>query len=155
MTRETTLRVVAGLSREEMLWRPSPLVNSIGFLIWHVGRVEDFWIQRFIHHQAERWETEDWYHRFGAPLRNTGYGHDPAAVEEIPIPEVDDLLAYLAVVREQTLAYLRELDETKLGDVPRPDRPEMTIGRIILQFMCHENQHTGAIEYLRGLRQGQ
>ena len=35
-----------GLSREQLAWRPAPDANSIGWLLWHLTRVQD-------HHLAE------------------------------------------------------------------------------------------------------
>ena len=30
-----------GLTQDEVLWRPFPLANNIGFILWHVTRAED------------------------------------------------------------------------------------------------------------------
>ena len=42
------LEGVKDLTPEELAWRPAPHANSVGFLLWHMARVEDGWIQRSI-----------------------------------------------------------------------------------------------------------
>ena len=36
-----------GLTSDEIFWKPDPQCNSIGFLVWHLARVEDTWINIF------------------------------------------------------------------------------------------------------------
>ena len=33
--------VVDGLDAEQLSWRPGPAANSIGWLVWHLTRVQD------------------------------------------------------------------------------------------------------------------
>ena len=35
------LATCGGLTDEQAAWRPAPHANSIGFILWHVGRAED------------------------------------------------------------------------------------------------------------------
>ena len=56
-----------GLSPEELAWQPAPGANSIGWILWHMTRVEDMWIQFFAQFGAELWETEGWHEKFGLP----------------------------------------------------------------------------------------
>ncbi len=30
-----------GLTQDEILWRPTPYANNIGFILWHLTRAED------------------------------------------------------------------------------------------------------------------
>ena len=32
------------LTREELTWQPGPESNPIGYLVWHIARDEDRWI---------------------------------------------------------------------------------------------------------------
>lgn len=34
-------RSLRDLTPEELAWRPAPDANSIGFIVWHIARVED------------------------------------------------------------------------------------------------------------------
>lgn len=149
--REATLQACQGLPQDRFRWQPSPKANSAAFLLWHIARVEDFWTNRYIRRQPELWQSSRLYQRFGLPERDTGFGFDVSKLDQFPLPDRDGLLEYMKEVRENTLSYLRSLDAQKLEEVPRPDRPEFTIGRVFRQLICHENQHAGAMEYLCGL----
>ena len=35
-----------GMTQEEVLWRPAPYANNIGFILWHVTRAEDNLVTR-------------------------------------------------------------------------------------------------------------
>ena len=39
--REEVHEVVSGLSAGDLAWRPDPDANSIGWLVWHLTRVQD------------------------------------------------------------------------------------------------------------------
>lgn len=151
-TRLNTLRAVERLPRDKLLWQPSPKANHALFLLWHIARVEDMWINRFLQRQPELWQRDKLYEKFALPERDTGSGLDVATLDKLALPDLDFLLDYLKQVRENTLAYLKGLDDQKLDEViPRPDRPDFTIGRVLRQLVYHENQHLGGLEYLRGL----
>jgi hypothetical protein len=58
-----------GLTSEELAWRPQADCNPMGFIAWHMVRVED----RFVHHFAqgveELWVKNQWNHAMGHSLR--------------------------------------------------------------------------------------
>ena len=49
-----------GLTPQEMSWSPAPGCNSIGFLLWHILRAEDFWVQGHIQGILEIYVSEGW-----------------------------------------------------------------------------------------------
>lgn len=152
VSRELLLATSDGLSQEQLVWRPQPWANHIGFYLWHLGRVEDNWIRRFILRQAEVWDEEGWYQRLGMDQRALGFGFTPQQVGELPVPPLGELVAYLQRVRERTLEYLETLSEGQLTQVPRPDRrPGFSIAHVLLTLVGHENQHAAEIGYIRGL----
>ena len=42
------LEVIDDLTPEELAWHPGPEANHIGWMLWHMFRAEDMWIQFFI-----------------------------------------------------------------------------------------------------------
>ena len=42
------LSTCEGLTQEQVLWRPAPYANNIGFILWHVTRAEDNLVSRLI-----------------------------------------------------------------------------------------------------------
>ena len=146
------MEALDGLTPEEMSWQPAPDANSIGWILWHMVRVEDMWIQFFAQFGAELWETEGWHEKFGLPTRDNGFGHTSEQVNNFPGIGLQQFLEYRASVREHTLAYLNTLGPADMETVPRERRPEMSLGAMFRQIIGEMYQHVGQIAYLRGLQ---
>ncbi len=141
-----------GLTADEMSWQPAPDANSIGWILWHMVRVEDMWIQFFAQFQTELWEAEEWHEKFGLPTRDNGFGHTTEQVNNFPGVDLEQFLQYRAAVRASTLAYLDTLSPDDMETVPRERRPEMSLGAMFRQIIGEMYQHVGHIAYLRGLQ---
>ena len=141
-----------GLGPEELVWQPAADANSIGWILWHMVRVEDMWIQFFAQFQTELWETEGWHEKFGLPTRDNGFGHTAEQVNNFPGVDLGEFLRYRASVRQATLAYLDTLTPDDMERVPRERRPEMSLGAMFRQIIGEMYQHVGHIAYLRGLQ---
>ena len=146
---------VEGLTPEELDWQPEPKANPIGFLLWHVARVEDQWLQSFVQRHPHVWEEEGWHTRLNLPLRGTGNGYTPQQVAGFATPDLKELLDYFNSVRRRTIEYLDGLDTEGLERCPMPDRrPEFTVARVFRQLIGEQNQHLGQIDYILGLKRG-
>ena len=105
--------VVDGLDAEQLSQAPAPGANTIGWLVWHLTRVQD-------HHVAELlgseqiWVSGEWARRCGLEPdpSNTGYGHSPEDVRVVRPERPDVLLGYLAQVDARTKAMLEGLTPT-------------------------------------------
>lgn len=146
------LEALDGLGPEELAWQPAADANSIGWILWHMVRVEDMWIQFFAQFQTELWETEGWHEKFGLPTRDNGFGHTAEQVNNFPALDLSEFLRYRAAVRQATLAYLDTLTPEEMERVPRERRPEMSLGAMFRQIIGEMYQHVGHIAYLRGLQ---
>ena len=148
---EYLMDALDGLTSDEIIWKPGPEANSIGWILWHMIRVEDMWFQFFIQRQPEIWEKDNWNEKFGLPTRDNGFGHTPEQVNNFPIYDLTEMLAYGVAVRAATLSYLKSVTAEQLDVVPREARPEMSVGRIFRQVIGEIYQHQGHIAYLKGL----
>lgn len=146
------LDALDGLTPDELAWQPAPDANSIGWILWHMVRVEDMWIQFFAQFQTELWETEGWHEKFGLPTRDNGFGHTAEQVNNFPGIDLAQFLEYRASVRASTLTYLNTLSPEDMETVPRERRPEMSLGAMFRQVIGEMYQHVGHIAYLRGLQ---
>ena len=141
------------LTQDQLIWRASPRVNSIGFLLWHVGRVEDNFVQRFIQRADEVWAAGGWQEKFGYETRGIGTGFTQEEAEGVATPSLEVIWGYLDEVREHTQRYLSALGWATLPEKPRADRfPQWSIQTILRQLSAHANQHLGEINYVRGLQ---
>ena len=146
-------RATEDLTLEQLRLRPSAGVNSIGFLLWHVSRVEDNFVQRFILRGDEVWSAGGWQEKFGYETRGIGTGFTEEDTEKVVIPAAAVMLGYLDEVNQRTRDYLKGLDWSTLPEKPRGDRfPEWSIQTILRQLIAHSNQHLGEINYVRGLQ---
>ena len=143
---------VNDLSPEELSWRIGPKANPIGWILWHMLRVEDMWFQFFIQRKPEIWERDGWNDKFGLPTRDNGFGHTEEQVAMFPSLDRDELMHYGVAVRAETLEYLKGLSPDDFDVVPREQRPEMSIGAIFRQVVGELYQHQGHISYLKGLQ---
>ena len=147
--------VVDGLSPEELAHRPSDTANSIGWLIWHLTRVQD-------DHVADAagldqvWTAQGWADRFQLPFgdEETGYGHTAKQVASVRGISADQLRCYHDAVHEQTVSFVRGLDEAALDRVVDERwTPHVTLGVRLISFLSDDLQHVGQAAYVRGLLQ--
>ena len=66
-----------------MRQRPHPRVNSIAWILWHLTRVEDAGLNRFVVDRAQVLDEGSWMERMNLPWRHHG--------SEMTLVEVDEL----------------------------------------------------------------
>ena len=148
---EYLMDAVSDLTPAELTWKPGPRSNHIGWILWHMIRVEDMWFQFFILRQPEIWERDGWNTKFGLPTRDNGFEHTQEQVNNFPAYDLQEMLNYGAAVRVETLSYLKSVTPEQMDIVPRDARPEMSVGRIFRQVIGEIYQHQGHIAYIKGL----
>ncbi len=146
-----------GLGRADLNRRPKPDCNSIGWIAWHLTRVQDEQIAELM--QVEQvWIKGKWHLKFSrSPDPNdTGFGHRPQDVAAFKSPPPDVLLDYYRATLEQTKRYLSGLSAADLDrQLDEPwYKPPPTVGVRIVSVMADCLQHSGEIAYLRGLLKG-
>ena len=144
---------VDGLDPQQLTARPAPGANSIGWLVWHLTRVQD-------HHVAELLDTEQlwaggpWARGFGLDPEpsNTGYGHGPDDVAAVVPTGPAALIDYLDAVDARTRAFLGGLVADDLDRiVDRRWDPPVTMGVRLVSIADDCLQHVGQAAYVRGL----
>jgi len=148
---EYLMDALGDITPEELMWRAGPEANPIGWILWHMTRVEDMWFQFFIQRQPEIWEKDAWNEKFGLPTRDNGFDHTQEQVANFPVYDLSEMLEYGKAVRAATLSYLKTVTPEQMDVVPREARPEMSVGRIFRQVVGEIYQHQGHIAYLKGL----
>jgi hypothetical protein len=150
---ENVRAVVDGLSAEQLAWAPAPGANSIGWLVWHLTRVQDGHITELLGGD-EVWSTGPWAARFGlsADPRNTGYGHTPEEVAAVRADGPDALTGYYDAVRARTIELLATIEPAGLDRiVDRRWDPPVTLGVRLVSIADDCAQHIGQAAYARGL----
>jgi uncharacterized damage-inducible protein DinB len=144
---------VAGLDADQLAWAPAPGSNSIGWLIWHLTRVQDHHIAEVIGSE-QLWVGGDWAPRCGLEPdpTNTGYGHTADEVRTVRPDGPEVLIGYLRAVDARTSEFLESLTASELDRVvDRRWTPPVTLGVRLVSVADDCLQHVGQAAYVRGL----
>ena len=149
-------RHISDLTRDELLWTPGPESNPIGYLVWHIARDEDTWVNRRIRQTEQVWVHDGWHESFGLSADATGYGFTAEQVAGFPLPEdFSQVTDYFDSVRKGTLEFLPTLANADLErDIGLEGRPGYTVARALSHLIVEESLHMGQVWYLRGLQRG-
>lgn len=147
---ESLEAVLDGLGDDELRHRPTPDANPIGWLVWHLVRVQDDHVATVA---GSAQVYDDFVERFALPYDadDIGYGQDSDEVGAFAAPAA--LLAeYAAAVHERTTAYLATLTDADLDRVVDEDwDPPVTLGARLVSVVNDDTQHVGQAAYVRGL----
>lgn len=150
--RETVEGTLEGLDGAVLAERRNGTGNSIAWLVWHLGRVEDAQVAAAAGLE-QVWTSQGFKDRFGLPLsgRDTGYGHTSEQVDAVQA-EAGLLLEYYDAVHRQTAGFLETLTDADLDRiVDRRWDPPVTLGVRLVSTLADCLQHIGQAAYAKGL----
>ena len=144
---------VDGLDAEQLALAPADGTNPVGWLIWHLTRVQDHHVAELLD-TAQIWTEGEWAARFGLEPDpdNTGYGHSADEVAQVRPDGDDAVVSYLDAVDRRTRAMLADLSAADLDQiVDRRWDPPVTLGVRLVSIADDALQHVGQAAYVRGL----
>ena len=165
---QEVIKLVEGLSDQQLAWQPNPSTTSIAFNVWHLARWADYvqWrmpdatlvLGQRLESRPQVWHAEGLASKWG--LDPAGLGDMEAgtsvgvAAANLRFPGQTVLLEYLRrcyTLEEQTLAALddQEFQERRLVGA---EWPEETVGQWLMSHLIHEWEHLGMIRSLKGLQ---
>jgi len=153
-SQEYLAKALDELTQEEAAWSPAAECNCIAFILWHIARVEDFFVLRVIQRKEELYEVEGWREKLGTPAKESGYQYTVEQLQTWPVPKLETLRGYADSVRNATLSFLEPLPSERLSEVPRPDHSPDSIGTTLCRIFTEIALHVGQIAYLRGVQRG-
>jgi uncharacterized damage-inducible protein DinB len=151
--RETVHEAVDGLRPDDLAYRVDEGANTVGWLVWHLTRVQDDHIAE-VAGLEQVWTRAGWVDRFDLPFDRlaTGYGDKADDVAALRVSSGELLTGYHDAVYEQTIDYVRGLSD---DDLPRivDDRwdPPVTLSVRLVSVISDDLQHAGQAAFLRGL----
>jgi len=160
---------------ELMRQRPHPQVNSIAWNLWHLLRVEDAGMNRFVLDGSQVFDDGGWMEGLNVPWRHTGSEMSFSEVDELN--QRIDLAAlhdYSRAVQLRTLEIVEQLDFDSLDGTMKPEylriilfteglaHPKAagllenytgwTKGKCLMNFaLTHPYQHVGEIGVIASL----
>ena len=150
-------KALEGMTQNDLNWQPRADSNSMGWLAWHLTRIQDDHIADLMG-EEQLWVAGNWYVKFDrAPNpKDTGFGHSPEDLAAFKSPDAQTLLGYHRAVLERTKGYLRTLSAADLDrELNEPwYHPLPTVGVRLISIMSDGLQHVGQVAYVRGLLKG-
>jgi hypothetical protein len=146
-------RAVDGLDAEALRAAPSEGANPIGWLVWHLTRVQDHHVSELLDTE-QLWVADGWAARFGLEPdpANTGYGHTTGEVAAVRPEGPGAVVGYFAAVAARTRSYLEGLSPADLDRVVDEGwDPPVTLGARLVSIADDDIQHAGQAGYVRGL----
>lgn len=150
---DTLHRTLRGADTDELARRPAPDANTVGWLAWHLVRVQDDHVAELAGRE-QIWTAQSWAGRFELPFEPsaTGFGFSAADVDAVRVPSVELLLDYADAVHQATTAFVRSLSEDDLDRVVDDSYdPPVTVGIRLVSVLSDDLQHIGQAAYVRGM----
>ena len=111
-----------------MRQRPHPLVNSIAWNLWHIARVEDSALNRFVSDQNQVLDDGGWMEKMALPLRHNGFAMRLEEVDQLRQQvELQALRDYSNAVRERTMEITSGLELHSLDEKLSPEHIELVL----------------------------
>lgn len=152
-THERLPGIVDGLTPEQLSWQVRPSANPIGWLVWHLVRVQDSHLADLAD-RDEVWTSQGFEQRFGLPYAAsaTGFGQSSDEVAAFALSDPSLLTDYHEAVQAMTVEIVRGLSDADLEQVidERWD-PPVTAAARLLSVVDDLAQHCGQAAYVRGL----
>ena len=133
----------AQVPQEQLRQRPHERINSIAWNLWHIARVEDAGLNRFVADRPQVLDEGGWMERMNIPWRHHGSGMSMAEVDELnQRMDVSALRGYSQAVQNRTREILETLEADALDAALGEER--------LRQIMVTEGlAHSGAEGFIR------
>jgi uncharacterized damage-inducible protein DinB len=144
---------VAGLDAEQLRRPPAPAANTVGWIVWHLTRIQDHHVADLIG-DDQIWVRGPWAPRFEliADPEDTGYAHGPDEVLGVRPASGKVLVDYYMAVHERTAALVKAVTEDDLDTiVDKSWDPPVTMGVRLVSVLNDDLQHVGQAAYVRGI----
>ena len=144
---------VEGLSAEQLAHRVDPEANSIGWLVWHLTRIQDDHVAG-VAGTEQVWTEQGWEQRFGLPFPThaVGYGHTSDDVAAVRVESPELLTGYYDAVATRTAEYVGGLTDADLDRVvDKAWDPPVTLGVRLVSVINDCAQHAGQAAFVRGV----
>ena len=142
-----------GLTDEQLYYQPSSDTNSMAWLIWHLSRWRDK-VSAAIAGEPQVWISEGWAQRFDIDPERTGLGDSPEVAATFRV-ERDLLLGYASAAHNAIVERVSRMTADDFEkEVEYVAGSPRTAWRALISVMGDSSEHTGQINYLRGLITG-
>ena len=146
-------RVVRGLTPDELATQVEEGTNSIGWLIWHLTRIQDAQVAE-VAGSEQVWTAAGWFDRFGLPFSAaaTGYGQSQSEMAQVAGISGELLIGYYNETHERSVQFVSGLGDSDLARVvDRSWDPPVTLGVRLISVIADDLQHAGQAAFVAGI----
>ncbi len=143
-----------GLTEAELRWQVSLDTNTIIWLVWHMARVEDDWINDRIAGGQTIWNSGGWATKTGISSEGSGWSQKLDEIREFPSIDVKLLISYYDAVRSAAFDVIDAMSEADGDNEIDRGRGPITWNWILGHVIVEESQHLGQIALIRGMIRG-
>ena len=138
---------------EQLYFRPEDNANHMAWLIWHLSRWRDR-ISAAMMSEDQVWVSGGWHQAFGIDPERTGLGDTPEQVSAFR-PERARLAGYAAAAHEALVDRVSRATREQLeGEIEYSPGNSRAAWRALVSVVEDTAEHTGQVNYLRGLTAG-
>ncbi len=150
---EETQASLAGMTVEQLLWRPTEESNPMGWLAWHIARTQDLRASHLLGRE-QIWIEDGWHEKFGLPAdpENTGRGNSDADVAALRPESVEALANYCSLSVGRAREYVGGLGPDSENEIiENPEGGQSPLGPVLNRMVHGGLTHVGQLMYVRGL----
>ncbi len=149
---------VEGVDDDTLSRLPNDQSNSIAWLVWHMTRVADRFIQVRFQNTDQLWISGGWADKFGMPADpdDFGMGWSMEKVANWPAPSRNVLMSYYDAVNNGARDYIDSLDADGLARQVPAAAPgaTMSVAEALGILVWDNIVHGGQVAYIRGYFEG-
>ena len=147
-----------GLDEATLVKRPADHCNSIAWILWHMNRVVDMFINTRLQSKSDLWIADGWHLKFGMEEKPRIMGWTPEDMDSWPVPSLQVQRGYFEAVKTAAREYINSLTVEDLARQvtfpPEAQTQDHTVATALGQLIWDNVAHGGQIAYLRGLLAG-
>lgn len=147
-----------GMDYETMTSRPQEHCNSIAWILWHMDRVVDIFINSRLQSKPELWVRDGWHLKYGMNERERLMGLSLDDLTQWTAPPREVQTGYFEAVKSSAKEYITSLTVEDLAQrvtfPPTAQTQDHTVATALGQLVWDNVAHGGQIAYLRGLLGG-
>jgi hypothetical protein len=160
LVHEQILKVVDGLTDDQLAWRPVPRAHSLGWTLWHLARTADAFQASVPDPETKTqiWQSEDLANKWSLAealmgTNGLGTGVDDDVAASLRPPAKGGLVDYAKKAFGALDAIIDKMDDAlwcKDHNSAFFDGTA-TVGRSTIAAISHDSRHLGEMEYIKGL----
>ena len=149
---------IEGLDNKTMDSRPADHCNSISWILWHMNRVVDVFINTRLQFKTQLWVSHGWYQKFGMEKQAKVMGRSEGEIVTWVAPPLEAQLGYFEAVKAAARDYINSLSaedlDRRVTFPPEAQTQDHSLATALGQLVWDNVAHGGQIAYLRGLYNG-